>query len=190
MTNWLIAGLGNPGLKYERTRHNVGFWWLKQLSKDLETTFAVENKFHGRLAHAQLSGHKLFLLQPQKFMNCSGQAIAAILRFYKINLNNILVVHDDLHLPVGKSRLKRGGGHSGHNGVRNIIAKINTSHFLRCRLGIARPVKSQQVSDYVLSKPSQIDELLILGAINNSINILSDLLSDNLEQAMYWLHLQ
>ena len=93
MSNWLIAGLGNPGSKYEYTRHNVGFWWLKQLSNDLATTFVVENKFYGLLAHAQFAGHKLFLLQPQKFMNCSGQAIAALSNFYKIPLSAFLIAN-------------------------------------------------------------------------------------------------
>ena len=188
MANWLIAGLGNPGLKYEHTRHNIGFWFLKRLSSNLGVTFVVENKFHGQLAYAQFSGHKLFLLRSLKFMNCNGNSIAALVNFYKIPLTNILVIHDDLYLQIGKARLKHGGGHGGHNGLRNIIFKINSRNFLRCRLGISHPLKSQQISDYVLGRPSQSDVLLILNAIDNSINILSDLVSGHLEKALYQLH--
>jgi peptidyl-tRNA hydrolase, PTH1 family len=190
MANWLIAGLGNPGPQYEHTRHNVGFWWLDQLAHDLSTTFAVENKFHGQLAQTQFAGHKLFLLKPLKFMNRSGQSVAALANFYKILPSNILVIHDDLDLPVGTARLKRGGGHGGHNGLRDIIAQTGSKDFLRCRLGIAHPGDAKQVSDYVLSKPSQADRQLILSAIDDSIRVLPDLVSDDLEKAMHWLHSQ
>ena len=190
MANWLIAGLGNPGPQYEHTRHNVGFWWLDQLAHDLGATFKVENKFHGQLAQTQLAGHKLFLLKPLKFMNRSGQSVAALANFYKIPPSNILVIHDELDLPVGTARLKRGGGHGGHNGLRDIIAQTGGKDFLRCRLGIAHPGAARQVSDYVLSKPSQADRQLILSAMDDSIRVLSDLVSDDLEKAMHWLHSQ
>lgn len=189
MANWLIAGLGNPGPQYEHTRHNVGFWWLDQLAHDLGTTFSVESKYHGQLAQCHLSDHKLFLLKPLLFMNRSGQSVAALANFYKIPLDNILVIHDELDLPAGTARLKRGGGHGGHNGLRDIIAHSGKD-FLRCRLGIGHPGDSRKASDYVLSKPSQADRQLILSTITNSLTVLPDVLSDDLERAMNWLHSQ
>jgi PTH1 family peptidyl-tRNA hydrolase len=190
MANWLIAGLGNPGPQYEHTRHNVGFWWLDQLADEVGSTFSVVNKFHGQLAQCQLSGHKLFLLKPLLFMNRSGQSVSAIANFYKIPTSNILVIHDELDLPTGVARLKRGGGHGGHNGLRDTIASIGSKDFLRCRLGIDHPGDSRQVSDYVLSKPSQADRESIRLAIDNSLKILPDVLSGDLEKAMHWLHSQ
>lgn len=190
MANWLIAGLGNPGPQYEQTRHNVGFWWLDQLAHGLSTVFVVENKFYGQLAQCQLSEHKLFLLKPLVFMNRSGQSVAALANFYKIPLTNTLIIHDELDLATGVARLKRGGGHGGHNGLRDIIAKTGSKDFLRCRLGINHPGDSRVVADYVLSKPSQSDRQLILSAIDNSLRVLPDVLSDNLDKAMNWLHSQ
>ena len=190
MANWLISGLGNPGSQYEHTRHNAGFWWLNQLASDLAMNFTIKDKFHGQLVQARLDGHTLFLLKSSKFMNCSGQSVVALANFYKIFPNNILVIHDDLDLPAGTARLKRGGGHGGHNGLRDIITQIHCKDFLRCRLGIAHPRGVQQVSNYVLSKPSQSDLHLILSAIDNSIKILSYLVSNNLDKAMHLLHSQ
>lgn len=190
MANWLIAGLGNPGPQYEHTRHNVGFWWLDQLARELSITFNVENKFHGQLAQSQSSQDKIFLLKPLVFMNRSGQSVAAVANFYKIPANNILVVHDELDLPTGTTKLKRGGGHGGHNGLRDIISAIGSKDFLRCRLGIDHPGHSSLVSNYVLSKPSLADRQNIELAIDNSLRVLPDVLSDDLEKAMHWLHSQ
>jgi PTH1 family peptidyl-tRNA hydrolase len=190
MANWLIAGLGNPGPQYEQTRHNVGFWWLDQLAHDMTATFAVDNKYHGQLAQCQSSQNKLFLLKPLLFMNRSGQSVAALANFYKIPPSNILIIHDELDLPTGIARLKRGGGHGGHNGLRDIIASTGSKDFLRCRLGIDHPGNSRQVADYVLSKPSQPDRQNIVSAIDNSLHVLPDILSGDLEKAMHWLHSQ
>ena len=190
MANWIIVGLGNPGAQYEHTRHNVGFWWLDQLAEEMATTFSVENKFHGQLAQTHQSEHKLFLLKPLVFMNRSGQSVAALANFYKIPPSNIIVIHDELDLPTGTARLKRSGGHGGHNGLRDIIARTGSKDFLRCRLGIAHPGDSRQVSDYVLSKPSQADRLDIRTAIDNSLRVLPDVVSGDLDKAMNWLHSQ
>lgn len=190
LANWIIVGLGNPGPQYEHTRHNVGFWWLDQLAEDLGATFNVENKFHGQLAQTHLSSHKLFLLKPLVFMNRSGQSVSALAHFYKIPPSNILVIHDELDLPVGTVRLKRSGGHGGHNGLRDIISQTGSKDFLRCRLGIGHPGDSRQVSDYVLSKPSQADRQDIRTATDNSLRVLSDVVSDDLDKAMQWLHSQ
>ena len=190
MANWLIAGLGNPGPQYEHTRHNVGFWWLDQLADDLNATCSVDSKYHGQLAQCHYSGHKLFLLKPLVFMNRSGQSVAALANFYKIPSSNILVIHDELDLPAGTTRLKSGGGHGGHNGLRDIIARTGGKDFLRCRIGIDHPGDSRQVSDYVLSKPSQPDRQLIRSAIDDSLRVLPEVLSGDLEKAMNWLHSQ
>jgi len=190
MANWLIAGLGNPGPQYEHTRHNVGFWWLDQLARELSTTFNVENKFHGQLAQSQSAQDKLFLLKPLVFMNRSGQSVAALANFYKIPTSNILVIHDELDLPTGTAKLKRGGGHGGHNGLRDIISATGSKDFLRCRLGIDHPGHSSLVSNYVLSKPSLADRQNIELAIDNALRVLPDVLSGDLEKAMHWLHSQ
>lgn len=190
MANWLIAGLGNPGPEYEHTRHNVGFWWLDQLARELSTTFNVDNKFHGQLAQSQSSQDKLFLLKPLVFMNRSGQSVAALANFYKIPASHILVIHDELDLPTGTAKLKRGGGHGGHNGLRDIISAIGNKDFIRCRLGIDHPGHSSLVSNYVLSKPSLADRKNIELAIDNSLRVLPDVLSDELDKAMHSLHSQ
>lgn len=190
MANWIIAGLGNPGSQYEHTRHNVGFWWLDQLAHDLGATFTVDNKYHGQLAQHQSSDHKLFLLKPLQFMNRSGQSIAALANFYKIPVENILVIHDELDLPAGTARLKIGGGHGGHNGLRDTIARLGNKDFLRCRIGIDHPGHSSLVTNYVLGKPSLPDRQLMLTAIDNSIDVLPDILSGDLDKAMNRLHSQ
>src|SRR5690554_4806125 len=166
MASWIIAGLGNPGSQYEHTRHNVGFWLLGRLAADLGTDFSVQNRFHGQLAQASLAGEKLWLLKPLTFMNRSGQSVAALANFYKIPLQNMLVVHDELDLEPGIARLKRDGGHGGHNGLRDIIAQAGGRDFLRCRLGIGHPGHSRQVSDYVLSRPSAADRQHVETAID------------------------
>lgn len=190
MANWLIAGLGNPGSQYEHARHNVGFWWLDQLAYDMNVTFSADSKYHGQLAQCQFLGNKLFLLKPQQFMNRSGQSVAALANFYKIHPINILVIHDELDLPAGTARLKKGGGHGGHNGLRDIIACTGSKDFLRCRLGIDHPGNSKDASNYVLSKPSQPDRQAIINAIDDSISALPDVISNDLAKAMNWLHSQ
>jgi PTH1 family peptidyl-tRNA hydrolase len=188
MASWLIAGLGNPGSQYEHTRHNVGFWWLDQLAKDLGASFKTDTKFHGQLAQCQIANNKVYLLKPLVFMNRSGQSVAALANFYKIPPENVLVIHDELDLPVGTARLKRAGGHGGHNGLRDIIAQLGSKDFLRCRLGIDHPGDSKLVSNYVLGKPSIADRQSIETSIDNSLRVVTDVVSDDLEKAMQWLH--
>lgn len=190
MASWIIAGLGNPGSQYDGTRHNVGFWLLDQLARDLGINFTVQKKYHGELAQCDLEGHKLYLLKPLNFMNRSGQSVAPLANFFKIPLQNILVIHDELDLAPGTVRLKRDGGHGGHNGLRDIIAQSGGKDFLRCRLGIGHPGHSKLVSDYVLSKPSPTDREAIEMAIHNMLKILPEVLSGNLDKAMNWLHSQ
>lgn len=190
MASWLLAGLGNPGAQYEKTRHNVGFWWLDQLARDWGLTFSLNARFHGQLATYQHQADKIYLLKPQVFMNRSGQSVAALAKFYKIPLDHVLVIHDELDLPVGTTRLKRSGGHGGHNGLRDITAQLGDKDFLRCRLGIGHPGDARQVSDYVLSKPSQSDRIAVETGIDRSLQALPDVINNDLEQAMQWLHSQ
>lgn len=190
MANWIIAGLGNPGSQYENTRHNVGFWWLDQLAHDNGSSFKTDSRFHGQVAQLTSTLHKIWLIKPLTFMNRSGSAVAALANFYKIPAENIIVVHDELDLPAGSVRLKKSGGHGGHNGLRDIILHCGSKDFLRCRLGIDHPGNSKQVADYVLSKPSVDDRQAIMTAIDNSIRVLPDLLDGKLDKAMNWLHSQ
>lgn len=148
----LIVGLGNPGPEYEATRHNVGFWFVDRLAADLKIHLAPESKFFGKLGRAG----NLWLLQPSTFMNRSGQSVAALANFYKIEASEILVVHDELDLPPGGIRLKQGGSNGGHNGLKDIQAKLGTPDFWRLRLGIGHPRTlglSQSVVDFVLHQP-------------------------------------
>lgn len=148
----LIVGLGNPGPEYEATRHNVGFWFVDHLADKLKISLAPQGKFYGRAGRAG----ELWLLQPTTFMNRSGQSVAALANFYKIPPEEILVIHDELDLPPGGIRLKQGGGNGGHNGLKDIQAKIGTPDFWRLRLGIGHPRTlglAQQVADFVLHQP-------------------------------------
>jgi PTH1 family peptidyl-tRNA hydrolase len=153
----LIVGLGNPGPEYEATRHNVGFWFVDRLASQLKASLVPQGKFFGRAARAG----ETWLLQPTTFMNRSGQAVAALANFYKIPPGEILVIHDDLDLPPGGIRLKQGGGNGGHNGLKDIQARLGTPDFWRLRLGIGHPRTlnlAQEVVDFVLHPPRK-DEL-------------------------------
>lgn len=151
----LIVGLGNPGQQYDKTRHNAGFLFLDYLCSGSGVVWGHELKFHGIVAHIQLAGNKVALLKPQTFMNKSGLAVRAIAKYYKIQIDEILVVHDELDLAAGVVRLKQGGGHAGHNGLRDIIANLGEKDFLRLRLGIGRPAAGKNVADFVLSTPAK-----------------------------------
>lgn len=191
MENWIIAGLGNPGPQYEATRHNVGFWMLDQLAEAYGVRFKTESRLQGELAQHVSPEAKLWLLKPLTFMNRSGQSVMALANFYKIPAERILVLHDELDLPSGTIRLKRGGGHGGHNGLRDIIAQNGgNKDFLRCRIGIGHPGDSRQVSDYVLSKPAAKDRELILHSIDDAQRVMPEVLANQLEKAMHWLHSQ
>jgi len=147
----LIVGLGNPGLQYEKTRHNAGFLFLDGLVCDVGEKWLSAAQFQGEMANISVRGNKLMLLKPMTFMNRSGMSVGKLLRYYKINPDEMLVVHDELDLPAGVIRLKRDGGHAGHNGVRDIIAHANSKDFYRLRVGIGRPPQGANVADYVLS---------------------------------------
>lgn len=184
----LIVGLGNPGPQYESTRHNVGYWFIEALAARNGGQFRVENKFHGLLCRLPLSGRDLRLLKPTTFMNRSGQSLAAVARYFDIPPEQILVVHDELDLPVGTLRLKQGGGHAGHNGLRDVINVLGTRDFWRLRIGIDHPLDRSQVVNYVLSRASRGDEARIRDALEEAEPCLADAIKGEFQKAMHRLH--
>ena len=183
----LIVGLGNPGDKYDLTRHNAGFWFVDEIARQYGAEFRPETKFHGEATRIQSNGLDFWLLKPATFMNRSGQSIQAIANFYKIPVESILVVHDELDLDAGVAKLKKGGGHGGHNGLRDTIAKLGNT-FLRLRLGIGHPGHRDQVVDYVLKAPSKTDRQLIDDASYAASKVIPELINGQLEKAMMTLH--
>jgi PTH1 family peptidyl-tRNA hydrolase len=184
----LIVGLGNPGREYETTRHNAGFWWLDELAREHKLSFNAEAKFHGLSARGVVHGQELFLLKPQTFMNVSGRAVGALAQFYKITPAEILVVHDELDLSPGVARLKMGGGHGGHNGLKDIIAQLGTRDFWRLRLGIGHPGERSEVSNFVLNNPRREERELIEEAMNKAQHVAPLILAGKIEAAMLKLH--
>src|SRR5574340_186694 len=170
----LVVGLGNPGKKYEATRHNAGFWWVERLAHAVRVDLRESARFHGR-AGKLASPHEIWLLLPDTYMNESGRAVAALAGFYKIEPGEILVVHDELDLPPGRVRLKKGGGTGGHNGLNDIAGRLGTRDFWRLRLGIGHPrdnaATEQEVADYVLHKPGAADRAAIEDAISGSLEV-------------------
>jgi len=183
----LIIGLGNPGDKYSKTRHNAGFWFIDALADKYGASFKTETKFSGELAKANIGGQAVWLLKPSTFMNRSGLAAHQITQFYKIPTENILVAYDELDLPAGIVRLKKSGGHGGHNGLRDMHAQI-TKEYLRLRLGIGHPGDSKKVADYVLSRPNQNDEIAIVNAIDRSLEVIPQIIAGDNQKAMNSLH--
>jgi len=185
----LIAGLGNPGSGYEQTRHNAGFWFVDALAAQFSVQFRDEKRFHGEVASLELNGSRVYLLKPSTYMNRSGQAVAALSRYYRIPVAEILVAHDELDIGVGALRLKVGGGHGGHNGLRDIISALgNDAGFTRLRIGVGHPGNSKQVVDYVLHKPSVGERIEIDVAIDDAIAAMSLLQSGDLAKAQQQLH--
>ena len=185
----LIVGLGNPGPEYERTRHNAGFWFVERVARHESLTLRREPKFLGLVAKA--SG-PVWLLEPQTYMNRSGQSVAALAGFYKIGLESILVVHDELDLKPGDAKLKLGGGTAGHNGLKDIAAQLGTSEFWRLRIGIGHPrdlpASQQEVVDYVLHPPRAEEQSAIDEAIARALDVWPELRSGDMERAMHELH--
>jgi PTH1 family peptidyl-tRNA hydrolase len=184
----LIVGLGNPGKEYAGTRHNAGFWWVDELARSHSVSFKVGSKFHGLIARATMHGHEVHLLKPQTFMNISGRAVGAVAQFYKIEPAQILVVHDELDLPPGSAKLKLGGGHGGHNGLKDIIAHLGTKDFWRMRVGIGHPGERNEVSNYVLNAPRKEEQVLIDEAMQRAQEVAPLIIEGKLEAAMLKLH--
>lgn len=184
----LIVGLGNPGERYQKTRHNAGFWLLDYLAQRQNCQFHVEKKFQGECSKVIFVSHAVYLLKPLTFMNASGRAVSAMAQFYDIAPDEILIVHDELDLPAGTAKLKFSGGHGGHNGLRDIIAALNTKDFYRLRIGIGHPGVRDQVVDYVLHQPSKIELSQIEQSMIQGTAIFPVLLQDGVEKAMQQLH--
>jgi peptidyl-tRNA hydrolase, PTH1 family len=187
----LIVGLGNPGRKYEATRHNAGYWWVSELAARERAMLAAAPRYHGRLA--KIAGPRdILLLLPETYMNESGRAVAALAGFYKIAPADILVVHDELDLRPGTARLKKGGGTGGHNGLNDIGARLGSRDFWRLRIGIGHPRDSatpqQDVADYVLHPPGAEDRAAIEQAMVRSLEVWPLIAEDRLEAAMLKLH--
>jgi len=184
----LVVGLGNPGPEYEQTRHNAGFWFADAVARAAGARFRRERKFHGDVCKAQLAGHSFWLLKPETYMNHSGQAIAALARFYKIPAAQILIAHDELDLPPGGVKLKIAGGHAGHNGLRDTINRLGSGDFSRLRLGVGHPGSAGEVVGYVLGRPSAADRAAMEAAIDASVEALPLILEGEIQRAMSRLH--
>jgi peptidyl-tRNA hydrolase, PTH1 family len=184
-----LIGLGNPGADYAQTRHNAGFWWIDALARDARVSLRPEAKFHSHAARASLGGRDVLLVQPQTFMNRSGQAVQAIAQFYKIAPGNLLIAHDELDLSPGTVRLKLGGGHGGHNGLRSIHAALG-AEYRRLRIGLGHPGDRAEVLNYVLGRPGREDDTAIADALTRASMSLNTWLTKGWEQAMTQLHTQ
>ena len=187
----LIVGLGNPGPEYEQTRHNAGFWLVDALADQAGARLQREARYQALAAKTVIGGAEVWLLQPQTYMNRSGQSVGALARFYKIGADEILVVHDELDLPPGAAKIKKGGSSGGHNGLKDITAALGTQDYWRLRLGIGHPRAAglqQPVVDYVLHRPRREEQLLIDEAVARSLEVLPLLCEGKFEAAMMRLH--
>ena len=183
----IIVGLGNPGAKYDSTRHNAGFWLIDQIASDFNASFKNESRFFGEVVKISHTGKDIYLLKPLTFMNRSGQSVAALAKYFKISPEQILVLHDELDLEPGDNRLKHSGGHGGHNGLRDIINHIGKD-FFRLRIGIGHPGDKNQVVNYVLKNPSREHLDQIEDANIKTLHIIPTLLAGEFEKAMQQLH--
>jgi peptidyl-tRNA hydrolase, PTH1 family len=183
----IIVGLGNPGPEHQVTRHNAGFWFVDLLARRHGAEFRDYRKYSGEAARVNISGQDLVLLKPTTYMNRSGLAVRQLCDFYKVAADEVLVAHDELDLPVGTVRLKNGGGHGGHNGLRDTIAHIGEA-FWRLRLGIGHPGNKTEVIDYVLTRAPRAEEDLIFDAVNMAADCMPLLIEQGAERAMTKLH--
>ncbi len=184
----LIVGLGNPGPEYEYTRHNAGAMFVAQLARAYGASLKSDRKFFGVCARITLNGKDIRLINPTTFMNRSGQAVAAIANFYKIPAEAILVAHDELDIDAGLARLKQGGGHGGHNGLRDIISRLGGNNFLRLRLGIGHPGHSSKVTGYVLGRAPQHEQSNLDNAISEAIRVMPDIITGAWNKGVQELH--
>lgn len=183
----LFVGLGNPGEKYSDTRHNAGFWWIDLVADQHNINLQNSDKFSSSIGKLSNS-YEIYFAKPSTYMNDSGKALAAIIKFYKINPYEILVVHDDLDIDVGQAKLKFGGSHGGHNGLKSIFASIGSQDFWRLKIGIGHPGDKHLVVDYVLKNPSSKERSLIDESIEESSQLFNEIASGQFEKAMLNLH--
>jgi len=180
----LIVGLGNPGDKYTDTRHNTGEWLIERLARRFNVSLNPESKFFGKTARTLVNGKEVRLLVPTTFMNLSGKAVGALASFYRIKPEEILVVHDELDLPPGTAKLKQGGGHGGHNGLKDIVAQLgNNNNFYRLRIGIGHPGHRDLVAGYVLNKPSPADRDALEKVLDEATDCVEMIFKDGMVKA-------
>lgn len=184
----LLVGLGNPGERYARTRHNAGFWFLDALAAATGAELRPQERFHADVGRCDLAGRRVWLLAPTTFMNLSGDAVAAFAHYHRIASSRILVVHDDIDLSPGVARLKQGGGHGGHKGLMDISRKLGTGDFVRLRLGVGHPGHADDVVAYVLRPPSAAEQESIDAAIKRALAQLPEIVLGNHERVMNVLH--
>ena len=183
----LIAGLGNPEPRYERTLHNAGFWFADALAREAGEHFRAEKRFDAEIAKIALAGSDVWLIKPQSYMNLSGGPVRGMLDYYKLDVQHLLVAHDEIDLPPGTVRLKKGGGHGGHNGLRDLIRHCGAD-FMRLRLGVGHPGHKDQVTDYVLKRAASDVERLIEDNIRDALEVMPLLVESGLNAAMKKLH--
>lgn len=184
----LFVGLGNPGTEYENTRHNAGFWYIDQLARRLNVNLTMDRAYHGFVGRANLPGGPVWLLQPQTFMNLSGKSVASLARFFKIAPQEILIAHDELDMLPGQVKLKQGGGHAGHNGLRDSHAQLGSPDYWRLRLGIGHPGIKSEVAAYVLRKPPSSERDLIDQSIDKALEATDALISGDMAKATATIH--
>ena len=184
----LFVGLGNPGPEYEDTRHNAGFWWIDALARELKVTLVPERSYWGLMARTTINGQNVWLLQPQTFMNLSGKSVGALARFFKIAPEEVLVVHDELDFEPGVVKLKQGGSHGGHNGLRDIHAQLGSPNYWRLRVGIGHPGNKGEVANWVLKKPAPDQMKLIEDAIIHSLKSWPEMAAGQMDKATLAIH--
>jgi PTH1 family peptidyl-tRNA hydrolase len=184
----LIVGLGNPGREYERTRHNAGYWWVEAIAASRRAHWSKESKFSGWTAKVREAEREFWLLKPATFMNESGRSVSALMRFFRVAPAEMLVVHDELDLPPGTVKLKKGGGAGGHNGLTDIIEATGERDFWRLRIGIGHPGHKDLVADYVLDRPRKEELAAIEPPFERSLELLPRIATGRMSDAMTWLH--
>ena len=184
----LIVGLGNPGPDYTDTRHNAGFWWVDEVSRVLKAPMTLDRNYFGTVARTSVNDQNLWLLEPQTFMNLSGKSVGALARFFKITPEHILVAHDELDLPPGEVKLKRAGGHAGHNGLRDIHSQLGSPDYWRLRIGIGHPGDKNDVANWVLKKPMLDDRIAIGQGLDRALKALPHLLAGEMDKATVLIH--
>ena len=184
----LFVGLGNPGAEYEDTRHNAGFWWTDALARQLKVNLVPDKSYFAKVARTQVNGNTIWLLEPQTFMNLSGKSVGALAKFFKIAPQEILVAHDELDVVPGQAKLKFGGSHAGHNGLRDIHAQLGTGDYWRLRLGIGHPGVKAEVIHWVLKKPMAEQRSLIQESIDRSIKAADLLVQGEMDKATVLIH--
>jgi PTH1 family peptidyl-tRNA hydrolase len=184
----LFVGLGNPGAEYEDTRHNAGFWWTDALARQLKVNLTPDKSYFAKVARTQVNGNTIWLLEPQTFMNLSGKSVGALAKFFKIAPQEILVAHDELDVVPGQAKLKFGGSHAGHNGLRDIHAQLGTGDYWRLRLGIGHPGVKSEVVHWVLKKPMADQRSLIQESIDRSVKAAELLIQGDMDKATVLIH--